>query len=154
MPPRVGRVAIDRDLEHSHANTRYRRYARVVGLAAVFFGRQQAVARHFGCSIDFVRYHNRKAVDPTYHAGRWGGSQGAARFASQAAAILESVLWQEVRADPIRTSAEIVLAMRTNGFAVTRRWVELRFRRWGFTRQQPSYLNLNKFTATNIFYYG
>jgi len=61
MPPRVGRVAIDRDLEHSHANTRYRRYARVVGLAAVFFGRQQAVARHFGCSIDFVRYHSTAA---------------------------------------------------------------------------------------------
>ena len=98
MPPRVGR---DRDLEHSHASTRYRRYARVVGLAAVFFGRQRAVARHFGCSIAFVRYHGRKAVDPTFHAGRWGGLQGAARFAPQAAAILESILWQEVRADPI-----------------------------------------------------
>ena len=149
MPPRVGR-----DLEHSRAYSRYRRYAQVVGLAATFFGRKRMVARHFGCSVDFVRYHTRKAVDPTFHAGRWGGSQGAARFTPHASAILETVLWQEVRADPIRTSAELVDAMRSNGFAVTRRWVELCFHRWGFTRQRPSYLNINKFTATNVFYYG
>jgi hypothetical protein len=149
MPPRVGR-----DLDGSRAGVRYHEYARMVGLASLLSGRKRAVARHFGCSLDFVRYHARKAVDPTFRPGRWGGSKGRARFVPHAAVLVEAMLWQEVRADPIRTVAEFALVLRSNGFDVTQRWVQLRFRQWGFSRQRPSYLNINKFTASNIFYYG
>lgn len=145
MPPKMDRTL---------AGVRYHQYARVVGLASQFFGRQRAVARHFGCSLGFVRYHARKVFDPTFHAHRWGGSKGAARFVPHAALLIETILWQEVRADPIRTTAEFTAVLRANGFDVTQRWVQMRFVRWGFTRHRPSYLNLNKFTVSNILYYG
>jgi len=34
-----------------------------------------AVARRFDVPVDFVRYHEQKYSDPSFHSGTWGGAR-------------------------------------------------------------------------------
>lgn len=142
-----------RAVSRVHATRRYVEYAGTVGNQRWSAGATE-IARQFGCSRDFVRYHGRKAVDPLWHAGRWGGSRGRAQYNEQAQLLLETVLWQEVLHDPVRGLAEFSTIMRENGFDVSPTWVQRCFVRWGYSHKLPSYKNVNKFTLANIYYYG
>jgi len=131
---------------------RYAEYARSVGESAVAIG-QTATMKKFGCSRGFARYHEHKERDPSWHGRRWGGSRGRARYSEEVEEVMRFALWQEVSADPLRTSAQFATVLATNGFHVSQQWVDRCFKRWGVSHQKPSYRNLNKFTISNILYY-
>src|SRR5665647_10978 len=61
-----------------------------------------AVARRFGVTRFFARYWGRKWRDPTFRPGTWGGARN--HLYSEAEELLLSfALWEELRADPLRT---------------------------------------------------
>jgi len=134
------------------ASRRYSQLAARVGHAAQA-SRAATVARRFGCSRGFVRYHSRKHSDPTFHTGPWGGSRGNAHFGPLAEMLLHVLLWQEIKADPLRTVCQFGCVLRDNGWDVSDSWVQRCFARWGFSLRKPNYKNINKFKATNIIYY-
>jgi hypothetical protein len=134
------------------AQTRYDEYADAVGMSMVEIG-EVATMRRFGCSRGFARYHGQKAVDPSFHSGKWGGAQGRRRFSDEVEQVLRFLLWQEVKADPLRTLRQFALVLQCNGWNVNVDWVKRTFASWGVSRQRPNYRNLNKYTTSNIIYY-
>jgi hypothetical protein len=138
-------------VSRAHASKRYAEYAITVGTRRWSAGATE-IAQHFGCSRAFVRYHGRKAIDPLWHTGRWGGSRGRAQYSEQGQLLIETVLWQEVRHDPVRGLAEFSSVMRDSGFDISPSWVQRCFVRWGYSHKLPSFKNVSKFTMANIYY--
>lgn len=134
------------------SEVRYDEYASAVGLSVSEIG-EAATIKRFGCSRGFARYHGRKHVDPQFHSGAWGGSKGGARYGPDVTDVIRFLLWQEVKADPLRTIKQFTEVMNAAGWLVSHDWINRTFKSWGISRQRPSYKNLNKFTTSNILYY-
>lgn len=131
---------------------RYHEYASAIGVSVQAIG-EAATVKRFGCTRGFARYHGEKHVNPQFHAGAWGGAMGAARYAPEVEDVIRFLLWQEVKADPLRTIKQFTQTLNRAGWTVTHDWVNRTFKRWGISRQRPNYKNLNKFTSSNILYY-
>jgi hypothetical protein len=78
------------------------------------------VARNHGVTRDFVRYHERKLVDPDFHPGTQGGARHVS-FASATQLQLECLLWNLVKADPLLLPGQYAEEMRQIGFDIDRR---------------------------------
>lgn len=92
-------------------------------------------------------------MDPQFHCGAWGGAKGAARYGPEVEDVIRFLLWQEVKADPLRTIKQFTEVMHAAGWLVSHDWINRTFKTWGVSRQRPTYKNLNKFTTSNFLYY-
>ena len=135
------------------AKRRYHEYASAVGEAVAAGRATTAVASTFGCTRAFARYWHAKAIDPLLHAQPHGGRRRA-RFSEQEEMTVHVMLWQEVRANPLRSNGEFAAAMQRAGVTVSALWVGRTFRRWRLSRKQVSEKAVNKFQLSNIMDYG
>jgi hypothetical protein len=54
----------------------------------------------------FARYWRRKRIDPTFHTGTLGGARHCL-WSQQMDNTLQAVLWQELRANPLRNRNQL-----------------------------------------------
>ena len=68
------------------------------------------LARKYNVSRGFARYWHRRLVDPSFHPGSLGGARHVKFTPVQEAAVLY-LLWQELLANPLRTTQELAQAV-------------------------------------------
>lgn len=137
----------------SRADQRYRQRRASIG-AAILHGDSVAhVMRRFDCTRGEARYWGKRAEEPGNHEGDLGGPRHKA-FQPEAEAIVQTLLWAEVQANPVRSVLQFARVLQRNGWNVTDQWVRRTFRAWRFTAKKPNFRSVNKYSAANIQYYG
>ena len=91
-----------------------------IGTTAHRSGTVRPVARRFGCGIGHARYYKRKAGDPTWHCGSWGGAR---RFTYDVfmRGLMDRALWALVQLDPNRLARQYSADLMQMGFALANR---------------------------------
>jgi transposase len=122
----------------------------VAALLAHRHGVKQAARRMLVVTPRFVGYHQKKALDPTFHPGKHGGRRYS-QFSPERQAMIELFVWGKLKADPTLRVYDYVTALAVEaGVTVNRWWIDRLFARWGFTWKKPMYKQLLKYTAANI----
>jgi transposase len=137
----------------SRADRRYRQRRASIG-AAVLHGHSVAtVMQRFDCTRGEARYWGKRAEEPSSHDGEIGGARHET-FKPEVQAVVHALLWAEVRANPVRSVLQFARVLQQNGWNVSVQWVRRTFREWRFTSKKPNFRSVNKYSATNIQYYG
>ena len=96
------------------------------------------VAAQINVSPQLVNYYRNKARDPNFHSNSHGGSRGK-QFSPETAALIERVLWEEVKKDPTKTLDQycktIVLSLQANSAehqTVSKTYISNIFHCWGW----------------------
>lgn len=143
----------DNDVKHSTADWHYMIYRTAVGEAGQH-ERECDVIRRFGCTREFARYWRQRYADPTLHSGTWGGARHMT-FNDNEQRIAETLLWGELQFNPQRKVEEFPAAlMELYGLHVSKSWVQRCLARWRWTAKKPSLFAINKYTQSNMIYYG
>lgn len=107
----------------------------------------------FGFKVGVAKYWKKKVKDPSFHSGAWGGFRGL-KFGAVIDFALQKLIWLHVQLYPKWSCVHHTQALIHLGFNVTKDWVERVFRSWGWTWKKPTHIQIQKYTAENMIYYG
>lgn len=79
-----------------------------------------AVVERKGVPPDFVRYWNRKLVDPTFHSGSIGGTRNN-KFSADGQLFVETLLYREIELNPFRSTSQLARDLKKSGVDVDRK---------------------------------
>jgi hypothetical protein len=152
-------------------STSFRSYAdtKISVAVAALHSTVGAAAARFEKKRDFVDYHLNKLVDPTFHAGTWGGARNSKfddqeqatfevrplvlLFACLIAPLVQVALYAELHCEPARTLQQFATALNDGyGWTVSAHFVGRVFRRWGVSVKNVKHKHVHKYSLANIRY--
>jgi hypothetical protein len=143
----------DRRHEVERLHSLRRRFGLLVGNVAARYGLQRA-ARLAGVSKRTALYWKRKARDPAFHAGSWGGSRpNSMLFGSTANDLaVQAVVYHAIVDDPDVSFRALLERLRAiPGLeGMTAWWLSTTIKSWNWDWAMARLVARNKYTDSNM----
>jgi len=94
-----------------------------------------------------------KVQKSNWKIGKIGGIRRSA-FSKSKLELVELILWTLIQINPLLTLKEILKTLKLGGISTNRTWLIRKFSSWCWSFKKPNYKQINKYTSTNIEYYG
>lgn len=151
LPLSVAEADRRHEVEHAHAERK--RFGLFLGRVAARYGVAKA-ARLGRVSERAASYWKRKARDPAFHPGAWGGSRmNSMLFGStENDMFAQAVTYLHILKNPETTFRELLNSIRTTpGFEHTSPWwLSTTIKSWGWDWARTRLVSRNKYTDDNV----
>lgn len=126
--------------------------SQAIGRTSVLLGlRRSALLFQISCSLAY--YHKQKYLHPNFRNGTWGGRRHSLLTREQEK-ILADLIFSFAEKNPLTNITEFRHLCITSGYVVSRSYLVRLFAKWKWSWKKPSYIQINKYSKTNIRYYA
>ena len=91
-------------------------------------------------------YWKRKAEDPSFHSGDWGGARSF-KFSDEIVTTISIIIWNFVHTHPMANFNEILIAIRMEGIDCRASYLRSLFKKWNWSWKMPVVQQLVSFVG-------